>query len=602
MALSLVVNSRVCSSGILPVTVWLDTFGTTSDATTRFTEIGYKWTITGGSLGTFPSTGRTKNTLWGPCISVTIATAGTYTFKCHAVDADGSFDSDQVVVTVNALSGLTQHHYYSTNTDFTGAPAEDAGPQTIFHHPSITDIGDAINDNMGDDRAHYLHDAQTFATSTLLQVTADTVRITKFGTGAKPIIQTPSSGAFTTIRAGISGTTHEDFAIWDVEIDGQSNIVANGIDSTGLVDDVTILRVDIHDLRMAIAFDPINYDAGAVRQRINISMADCIIEDLSDGPTDAGGCGWFGGGTKISATGNIFRNCPSNEHLWRSMYFDGLALLDNSFQAAGLSGKHCVALRAPPFDVGQGWFAAGAVSQYANVNGNLFIPEGSGSGYAIEIANQTQNQHVENVLIDRCKFKPGIGAAVVSVGINSDTSTIQNCIFDYSDHDTTLNKASINIISGFGWQQDDVHVYNVTMYSSAADDGQFHAVRVSSESVDAVIKNTIAYQADDTNTTSAEIVSDSGTGTTGATGTQGNSTDVEITNTNPFSVGSPVNDADFALSSGSYARTGVAAPVFYDYFGESRINVTPDSGAVQFTIGDDFPSEAAPTKLTMAWL
>jgi hypothetical protein len=111
----------------------------------------------------------------------------------------------------------------------------------------------------------------------------------------------------------------------------------------------------------------------------------------------------------------------------------------------------------------------------------------------------------------------------------------------------------------------DIHIYNNTMYSSAALPNNFQGVAIDGGSTNTVVRNNIAYSPVNN---LGVMINGSGTGLVN----QNNSTSTQVRSISPnFASVLPTVPADFRLTAGSYGiDSGVSVPGFSDFFRLSR--------------------------------
>lgn len=230
------------SSGVAPLGVVFDASATTSSTTDEpFRDLLYVWDFDDGTAGTFSYgavTGQSKNVAVGPIAGHVYETAGTYNPTLTVFDGYASkvyalaavIVGDPDVVFAGALTTAV-----STSGDFA-----DAQPSST--HITSSNLNTAISTYAGTGKRVVFCGGETFtgATVNTLSMTGPCY-IGQYGTG-KPVFRvTDHSNIFS-----LEGCS--DVRLVDVDLDGEASITAKGMDTGTAVSQVTLVRVDAHDL------------------------------------------------------------------------------------------------------------------------------------------------------------------------------------------------------------------------------------------------------------------------------------------------------------------------------------------------------------------
>jgi chitodextrinase len=563
------------TSGVAPLAVFFDASGTTDSGTSRpFHELEYRWDF--GDAAGSPVSGTTWNTgsgagansrnaARGPMAAHVFESPGNYTVTLF-VSNGASTSSANVLITVldpNVVFSNTNTRCFSTSGTFTDCPA---GATTV----TTSDFDSAISGNIGTGRRLLFRRGETFQASapSSIKVTGPGIVGAYGSSGAKPVIQAVAGSLASdngiVMFSSSTTPTMKDWRIMDLQIDGASRSTT-GIYEDGGVDQVTLLRLDIHHLRWAIGFNDgiLDYynSNGKPGHHVfdQIAVADCTTRNI------LGVYSYYGAAKHFALLGNDFNNNGTGSHVVRITYTDTAAISNNTVTGASTT-EHNLKLQA------MAWTQAsvdnpggvGTYSQSIVISDNKFVGSGEQWSEAIGPEDNAVDERVRQLIFERNWFT-GSANNVTMLQIWSKETTIRNNLFDATgmgSHEPLY----VTRRGGSGQMTPtDVWVYNNTFYSSDASN-DFTAINLDSVVTNVTIKNNLAYAPND-----SSHAFKAGNGASGVVATN-NSTNAQVGSTSPgFASATPSVPADFKLNAGSYAiNAGATVPVFSDFFLTTR--------------------------------
>ena len=585
--------SRV--SGVAPLGVFFDATATTATSTSRpFHDLEYRWTFSdpsGGSWTNGTKPGSSKNSAMGPVTAHVFESAGTYTVALAVRDGNDTVTNNCVQVTVTAPEvewAVGKTYCYSTNTDFTGAPA---GCTQV---PNVSNIALSILANMGQGNLrHLLHKGQTFALSTQIMIDkGGPSMIGAFGTGANPIINSTLSGMpAISLSRNTTPTGVSDWRFQDLTIDCNNTNNSSGFAGNGSFSDVTISRVYITRCGYGVLLSGSTLNALNASVRYTHAMwdklfiVDSTIYDLytsASGPNAV-----FANASRVAMLGNKIDNNGHGEHGIRFQYANRAVFSNNTIQGIA-PGKVNLTVRGAPYGGDNTLAGPGVYSEKIVISDNKMIGGASVGMVGFGPQNGTSDERGQNILFER--------------NLLLASTSVQNTML-VSQPDVTIRNNMVNIPAGagggfaFGVQPSGVvpnptrvHVYNNTVYhgGSAANRWALLYVSINNDAspYDQTMpgsvfeaKNNILYAPNKPATWYTMVYQDTAARST--TTSTNNTPDVSNTASPLFANTPPVAIADFTPSAASYANgTGTASvKVWSDFYGTDT-QATPDMGAV----------------------
>jgi hypothetical protein len=332
----------------------------------------------------------------------------------------------------------------------------------------------------------------------------------------------------------------------DLEINGNSGPATNAIQAGGGIDQVTLLRMNIHHMHYGVLLSPdtLTHYGNAHRLWDQWAVVDSTVRNAIGG---AGGYVLYFSGQRCAVMGNVLRDSSLAEHVLRTPYiFKGVfSHNDMSKQAAA---KHVVKMQAAS------WFAAAPTPYTEQVvfSDNKFT-SGNGGSWTVTLGPM-DNQHderVKQVILERNWFAPD-PSQDVAMHVWAQDVTVRNNLFNLTG---AVGQNGIAVEQrGIEPPPANVHVYNNTFYSNST--GSFLPIQFV-VGAGMVAKNNLGYAR---LSTSRDMVA-------GSAIIANNTTDAGILLSPGFLGATPVVPADFVLGAASPAiNAGAVAPVFSDFF------------------------------------
>lgn len=566
--------------GVAPLSVFFDASGSTATATTRpFHDLEYRWNF-GDSAGS-PVSGTTwgygsrvgvssRNTATGPVAAHVFETPGSYTVALTATDGTNTVSNSCAQILVQdpgvVFSGANTICVGATSLPVQGQGGCPAGANTAQQANFAT----AINTYALTGKRVLFKRGDTFSAPTSAAITRTGPGIIgAFGTGASPSVQ--MTGSTTILNLSSASTpTITDWRVMDLDLNGMSNAASMGIGTAGSINQVTLLRLNIHDTHNGISFSDSLLDwlnnNGSPGQTMwdQIAIVDSSVLHTMGG---VGGNGVGVAAKRLSMLGNLVDDSSLAEHILR-VFNVSRGVISNNTLSKQAAAKAIIKMHGPTWLSGTPPSGvAGSYTELAVLSDNKFVAA-DGTDWTINTGpqNAQSDERLRNIILERNWF---IGGNTTQVGlvVNAVDETVRNNIsvntagkfmqVSYrSGASTGLEPAPLNI-----------HIYNNTVYSSSAQSGDLIGVDIRAPSANTVVYNNLGTGPFASVLT---MVSNAGTGTV-----QGN---------NPiylpsalFASATPAIPADFSLKPlPNPARdTGLSSvPVWSDFFLTNR----PQSG------------------------
>lgn len=575
--------SRIPSiqSGPAPLAVFFDTVGTRSPAITSkpFHEIEYTWNFgdpAGGatwSYGSLPNTNN-KNITKGPMVAHIYETAGSYSACVVAYDGTNTSPSTCVTITVTdpntVFSGTNTICVDDDSEPVPGVGGCPAGAAVLQSNswPTI------INTHATAGKRILLNRGGIYTgTATANHSSVGPNIIAAYGTGAKPAIKTTGTSN-NSIMLNITGAA-SDISYVDLSFDGDEDPNRMAVRVNGsAVNRILFLRVDMIDMGGGYQGTP-SQQTGLPNE---IYFVDSTIQNINnaDDSANASGQGMGIGTSKLAILGSYISQTTSQHPL--RMYYINKGVISNSTIRQGPACCETITLRSASWDTSTISYLKLPVSQYVAISDNQFETTGN-VGLHIAPTNTTSVEHLENIVAERNWYwQPAGTSSSAGISVQATNVTIRNEIIDLTNSPSARQIISIAGPTGVSPTSSGVAVYNVSGYSADVSGGNFTGTIIASGASGTNVKNTLMHAP---NVTTNTVVNNSGTDTTGASGTFGNSSNAQSKNTNPeWTITSPMTVSSFDLGVGSYAdEGGVSVPVFSDFYQNSRTG-TYSSGAV----------------------
>jgi PKD repeat protein len=540
-------------SGVAPLAVFFDATGTTAPATTRpFHELEYRWDFGDTASGSWTSTpgmpSRSRNDATGPLAAHVFESPGTYTVSLTVLDGAAT-RTNSVQITVSDPDTV-----FAANTLCVGNSQPVAGSGGCPEGAAVlasSDFGAAINNNIASRKRILFRRGDAFTSGgASIRVTGPGL-IGAFGSGAAPVMNAVGTDRAIQLSSGTTPTL-KDWRIMDLEITGAS---ASGIHGEGGIDQVTLLRLNMHDVHNGVMLSPfiLDYYGGQHRLWDQVAVVDSTIRTIIGG---SGGYGLYVGAQRFALMGNLLTDSTASEHILRTPQIVKAVISHNDMSNPS-AGKHTVKIQAWVFNV-----SPSAFSEQIVLSDNKFTG-GAGVDWTVTLGPQDAQrpEKVKDVIVERNWFVPHPSQQAAMM-VWAQEVTVRNNIFNLAG---TLERNAV-VVERRGTEPPpaNVHVYNNTLYSNSL--GGFFPIRFVL-GAGMVAKNNLGYAP---LSTSRGMVS-------GAALTESNTSDAGILLSPGFLGLTPFAPADFVLGALSSAiNAGAPAPVFSDFFGRDR----PQGGAI----------------------
>jgi hypothetical protein len=592
-------------TGVAPLSVFFDASTTTATTTSNpFHELRYTWSF-GDAAATWSNGSRagssSKNAAEGAVAAHVYEAAGTYTVSLTVTDGTNTVTNNCIQIAVQdpdvVYAGANTRCYTQGAVSAGACPG---GGTEILNASS--DPRTIVSADLAAGKRLLFARGETW--TTLIGLVPLNVNgpwtIGAYGAGAKPVFR---RGAGTVIlNVGQSGSNWKDARVMDLRLEDNAtnNIIA--VNGGGTFDQITFLRIDIRDVTAGFSF---NLTANPIHVWDQLTIADSTVNNIQDG----GGNSMFISATRMAVLGNSLDNglnggLGGGEHNFRSMYFDKMVLSNNSMTnphwdvgGPGLLGpKANITLRAPNFsalNLGDppaynGPLPFGTYSQFAMVSdNNLNAPNTNANQPVNTSPDNTRDARTRHIIFERnwMHSYKGSGSGFNPIRFNSSNSTIRNNVIDLSGASTNGDTCIDIRNSGSTPNPTDNWIYNNTCYSTTAYTGvlfPLKGVNLMATAINTTVKNNLVYAPNAAApTTAVSVVSNSGTGTVGASNTFGNSSDAQAISGATFtSLALPLTPAGAKPTAGYVIGGGVAVPgEIVDFFLGTQ-PATPDIGAV----------------------
>ncbi len=638
------------TSGVAPLSVFFDATGTTDPTMTSrpFHDLEYTWDFGDPSSGTWANGAQpnvsSKNTATGPVSAHVFETPGTYTVTLTAFDGVNT-NTTNTTITVDdpdvVFAGTNTICVSSNTTPTAGANGCPTGAQTVMQPNFAT----AINTYALTNRRVLFKRGDVFTGTTYGWLKVDGPGIIgAFGIDQtiKPIVRITISSTYNTPYLALSNNNTagiNDWRIMDLEFDGLGNIKSQGISAFGSIDQVTILRMNMHDIGVGILFDPqvLDYQNSSSQDIYgNITVTnfplprhiydEIAIVDSTLTPVRPSAYGWriYASAKHFSimgnTLGNVFDDTSMGYHTIRNNYAHKYVLSNNTFsKSKGLALKlHAPAWCDATSLTNQCLFNAvastmptptysyltntqpvvsvmgqtGGYSEQIIISDNKIIGNsiaGDPPVYLFNVGpqNDAKDERLKDIILERNFFKAGLNTQAALI-ITGREITARNNICDLTggtNGRTCIEVKPYSPISPAPFPKD-IWVYNNTAYNgdvTAISQPSFSAVKVDLGAVDVAVKNNLGYSPLSFASLTRLLYNLSAC-TPSCVVESNNSTDSQIKNTSPaWASSTPSTPADFRLTSDSYGlNTGTAVKVFSDFFRNLRPQGSAyDMGAIE---------------------
>jgi PKD repeat protein len=515
------------TSGVAPLYVFFDATASTAVATSRpFHELEYRWGF-----------GAT-----GPVAAHVFEAPGTYTVTLTVLDGTDTATRDvQITVTDPETVFAATTLCVGNSQPVAGSGGCPAGAAVL----ASADFAAAVNNNIATRRRILFRRGDTFASAATAEIRLDGPGlIGAFGSGAAPVVNVTGNHRAIQLSSGATPGI-KDWRIVDLEINGNSGSATTGIHAEGGIDQVTLLRLNIHHVHNGVMFSPFVLDFYGGQHRLwdQVAVVDSTLRNIIGG---SGGYGLYLGAQRCALLRNVLTDATAAEHILRTPNIVK-AVISHNDMSLPAAGKHVVKLQAHVFGVSPTGF-----SEQIVLSDNKFTG-GAGVDWTVTVGpeNAQTDEKVRDLVLERNWFAPHPGQRVALILWAQDV-TVRNNLFDLTG--AVEQNGMVVERRGVEPPPANVHAYHNTFYSGSS--GGFQPISFVL-GAGMIAKNNLGYAPA---STSRDMVS-------GSALIESNTTDAGILVSPGFVAPAPAAPADFVLAPGSPARNaGAPAPVFSDFF------------------------------------
>ncbi len=568
------------NTGVAPLTVIFDASDSTSSTTTRpFHDLQMRWNfgdVTGATWANGSRPGASRNIGTGPVVGHVFETPGTKSISVTDPVSGATHSCNITVQDPDVVFAGTKTKCFSKVGNFAGCPA------------GATRIADAT----GNFTPHFLAYEPT-ASRMLIQrgeswTTTDALIIKSSGpatlgaiagAGAKPVINSSPNGnrvmVFSQTNVGVLRGKAVDWRVMDLELMATGSN-AGGIGSNGTASQLTLLRLDIHDVYSGIVLNPGNGTGGVYDLFDQVGIVDTKVSKITG---TFGSIGMFIGLSQSTVLGNYVDNNMMGEQVVRFPYANKLAISHNTLKRP-LAQKNMLKIHSFIYS------ELPIYSQQIIVSDNILDNRG-GSIDALEhmvIGNggSSGNERVRNVIVERNLFYTDTGEVkgATAISANAPDITVRNNIANFTSTSNNYRYTEISMVriaTGVAAEPPArVNIYNNTLYSTNDKAEVGVLVRISDGAPSNIrAANNIRYLPNHIGLSGTVRYDDAGT----APIIESNNT-VDGHMSPNFSATPPVALTDWQPATGSYAIGGGAiVPVIDDFFNNVRTGAA-NMGAV----------------------
>lgn len=411
-------------SGVAPLSVFFDASDSEPTTTKAFHTLHFEWDFddpTAGvwQQGTLAGT-SSKNKAFGPVASHLFEKHGTYNVTLTVkknVNDPGTSKQVQIEVKDPAEEFKFNTVCFATAAPFTDCPA--GATQVV-----TSDFASAINTYQATKKRLLFKAGNVFSSTAEATVnTAGAGYIGKFGAGSNPKFLTTSTTAFFKLSQSLTPTI-KDWRIVDLELDGQDG-AAMGFNFGGGIDQVTLLRINMHNIKSGVNNSADQLDNYNAHANVNyhghtlwdaFAVIDSQINVVNAGVAVGGQIGAYISGKRHSFMGNVVDPAYGGEHAVRNPYLDR-AVVSHNYMARPAATKHSWTLRGAN-QASSGIIGSGMATQKIVAAENIFFNDKSPWTVTVAPQNTIVDERIQDVIVERNYFKSGIDvqAALVTRG------------------------------------------------------------------------------------------------------------------------------------------------------------------------------------------
>ena len=468
------------TSGISPLAVFFDATATTSSATTRpFHDVQYSWnfgdpTVGGLTWGTGSKIGVSRRDLAKGPVAGHVFEPGTAEYSSGFVTRNvtlTAFDgtdtaSCSIPITINdpdlaAQFAGNRTTCFSNTADFTGCPVG-ANQVITSNFRTVTQSATAGNTV----RRLLMRRGHIFTISGFSgQLVAPGPGILgAFGSLASPIpvVRALTNNSVLQMSSPVTPTTFSDWRVMDIEIDGQSFSGIVGVEGLGGGNQLTFLRMFIHDTGTGMLFLDIFLNFFNVSNPGHVIWDQHAMQDMTILRSTSNGI--IHTLRRMSFLGNLVGDMGGIAHNHRLSYV-GKGVISNNSYTNNSPNNLLTKMHAPAFAGAPGVTTPGMFTEQVVISDNLYAggPNVTGAAMVLGPQDLIRDERLRNIVVERNWFRSGAGT-FNSLTVGGSEVTVRNNIFDT----TAGNSATCVAVSGFPGTptQSDVRILNNTCYSA----------------------------------------------------------------------------------------------------------------------------------------
>lgn len=563
-------------TGVAPLAVFFDASGTTATAapTRPFHDLEFRWTFgdpgsgnwgdkTTGSNGTGANLSR--NSATGPMAAHVFETPGIYTVTAVITDGAATATENCVQITVSdpeVVFAGNKTVCVGNALPTAGAGGCPAGATVV----ASTDAAAAVAANIGTGDIRILFrrgDTFTAATSVVVNRAGPGI-IGAYGAGAAPRIQATTDATTYGIVAVSGGVS--DWRLMDLELDGSlvtpGTSRVEGVSGQGKVDQLTMLRLNIHDTYTGVLFSESRLGASLPWDQFAF-----VDSTISQGVGGAGGNGAYLDVKRLMWLGNSLDDTLNTEHGLRVASVVGGVISHSLFSRAAAT-KTVLTVRAPDFN-GSAAIPAGTVTERVVLSDNKFVPSTVQSGNVGQgPLGAAYDGRIRNLIWERNWWASVAGGIMqIQFALTGSEVTLRNNIVEVAGaggDNRVFDVAMTSTVPGYP-VPDQIRFYNNSAFSTDTGNN-FRFVNITSTTglpTNVSMVNNLAYAP----TNLGGLMSSSVT-VAQTTNTTDSPAGGQLRNTSPMLTNEPpLTPTDWKPLGGSYAiGAGTNVPVWSDFF------------------------------------
>lgn len=373
------------TSGVAPLYVFFDTVGQVPASVSRepFLELEYKWDFGDVGAGTWAFGSMagiaSKNAAVGPVAGHIFETPGTYSVCLTVKDrVDAVLTPTCQTITVTdpeVVFASTTVCINAVSSDFSQCPSANPADHVIN-----SDFDAVFTAQTGAGKRRLLFNrGETFDLSVPAAPTVTGPGLVgAYGTGNRPKVL---NNVANTVMLTFNTSGIADWRVMDLELDGNSAPASQGVQPNRYIQQLTLLRLEIHHTNIGVAtsvstLDIFNaavpctgdfpYNGGGCVSPVwdQMALQDSEIHTLGTGTVNGGGNGLYWSAIRSAVLGNRIEDAThgQGEHIVRIAFADRLAF-NHNYLAYPKTNKSILTTRAPAW-AGSAGLPAGTYSQY----------------------------------------------------------------------------------------------------------------------------------------------------------------------------------------------------------------------------------------------